>query len=64
MTGLFRPRDPAAPYWRVQQSEITAFVEGDKDSGGHRNTVNGWRKVGLGITTVDEVSRITKAEYH
>lgn len=25
---------------------------------------DGWRKVLLGITTVDEVSRITKAEYH
>ncbi len=25
---------------------------------------DGWRKVNLGITTVDEVARITKAEYH
>jgi general secretion pathway protein E/type IV pilus assembly protein PilB len=25
---------------------------------------DGWRKVGLGITTVEEVARITKAEYH
>jgi len=32
--------------WKETYNVLEGF-EGDKDGGGHRNTVNGWRKAGL-----------------